>query len=123
MKINTEKFEPLVPEVVDATDPVLVRTPPPDGLTRFQAKIQEAFPLETLVGYVKDLCEAEDIRMSKRGEEFRTPNWDARKNGLDRALQVLGYRHKDEAPREAAPVQIVISVVNPEPKKPEANPS
>lgn len=95
-----------------AEAPKLVKSA--EGLSRLERLLEKDFPQEKLVGYLRDLCEAEDVKMTKEGVEYRAPNWDARKNGLDRVLDLLRYRRKNEpVVGEGAPVKLIFNVVNP----------
>lgn len=98
-------------EIVEAA-PKLIKSP--DGLNRLERMLEKTFPTETLVSYLQDLCQAEDTKIDKEGNHHQVPNWDARKNGLDRVIELLRYKRKD-APTsgEGMPVKLIFNVVNP----------
>lgn len=104
-------------EIVDkATE--LVRTE--EGLAMLEKVLKETFTPEALKKMLLDLCQAEDIKMSKEGA-YTTPNWSARRDGLDRVMNVLGYGGKDENSGSGGggrlPSKIVFNIVQNAPEK------
>lgn len=129
MKIRVPTSTPATPPASEAVAGSLAPTPTneaeivtqaprlvksAEGLSRLERLLEKDFPQEKLVGYLRDLCEAEDVKMTKEGMEYRAPNWDARKNGLDRVLELLRYKRKNEpVVGDGPPVKLIFNVVNP----------
>lgn len=97
-----------VAEIVEAQAQDLISTA--DGLALLEVHLKEAFPQEKIRKLLEDLCGAEDIKMSKLGE-YRTPNWLARKNGLDRVLDLLRYKQVVETTGHRVPTKVVFNTI------------
>lgn len=82
------------------------------GLSQLEKTIQKHFTPEKIEALVVDLCTANDIKRDRNGEEYTTPNWEARKNGLDRVLGLLKYTKKDATPVDQGATKIVFQIVN-----------
>jgi len=81
------------------------------SLNELERILQAEFPPERIRKLIVDLCEAEDVRMSKMGA-YATPNWDARKNGIDRVLNLLRYTKKEGRVIDGPPTKIVFQILN-----------
>ncbi len=99
---------PLEAEIVK-TSTELVKSE--KGLNQLERILNTQFTPEKIQKYIQDLCEAEDTRMTAAGP-ITTPNWEARKNGLDRVLSLLRYTKKDGFVEEKAPAKIVFIINN-----------
>lgn len=100
MKINVPVEQPVVKavkaEVVPAPSKLETMLKTEEGLTKLERMLRDTFTEDKIVQYIGDLCEAEDIKMTKEGAEWRTPNWTARKEGLDRVLELLRIRKQEK---------------------------
>lgn len=82
------------------------------GLVQLEKVIEQHYTPEKIEQLVTDLCHANDVRRDKNGDEYRTPNWEARKNGLNYVLSLLRYTKKDATPVDQAATKIVFQIVN-----------
>lgn len=99
-----------VPEILVGKADGLISTG--EGLALLERYLQEAFPQDAIKKMILDLCTAEDVRMGKTGE-YRTPNWQARRDGLDRVLKLLKYTAAVEhAGSQRLPTKVTFNVVN-----------
>jgi hypothetical protein len=69
------------------------------------------FPAKRIVKMVEDLCTANNVRMTKYGE-IETPDWEARKNGLDRVMAIGGFDKRESISQDRSPSKIIIQVLN-----------
>jgi hypothetical protein len=104
----------------------LIETPVPKGLksrsgSPYLDRVREAIIRSYTAEYVEkkigELCEAEDLKVGKDGEEHKTPNWRAREGGLKMILQIQGIEDlSEEKVQRAAPTNIIVNIVNTDPK-------
>lgn len=86
-------------------------------LSYLESILETSFTPEKIKGLLADLCEASDVVVTKEGDTIQKPNWDARKNGLDRVLKLLKYTNqKDMVEGTLTPTKIVFNIVNEAPK-------
>lgn len=97
----------ITPEIVDGKDLAVAER----GLAELEALAKKAFPPKRIVSLIEDLCTAEDVSMTNRGERYVTPNWGARKSGVEKAMGILHYEHKESKYSNGAPSKIVIQVL------------
>lgn len=97
-----------VPEIVEAQAKELITTA--DGLALLERHLKDTFPETKIRDYIKDLCEAEDIKMSKMGP-YSAPNWKARKDGLDKVLELLRLKQVVEVSGQRVPTKVVFNTI------------
>jgi len=130
LKINIPKTNlpapVVVPEVIEAKEEkneivfdaetkraISERLSPENAQLVLDALLQKAFPPKQIQKLIADLCSAEDIRMTKDGSEYRTPNWEARDKGLNKVLNLLRFIEKQNGmPSDVHAAKIVFQVIN-----------
>lgn len=88
------------------------------SLAYLEGILSKTFTPEKIKSLLVDLCEASDVIVTKEGDEIKKPNWDARKNGVDRVLKLLKYTNKNDNAAEGSltPTKIIFNIVNEAPK-------
>jgi len=117
--------EPKIPEVVGSKDthPIdpheILRARSKDLITEdeanrlFRTFVNDNIRPQDLARYLKELCEAENTYYTKDGEKVVTPNWEARKNGYDRALSALRIlQGESNSINVNHPTKVIFNVVN-----------
>jgi hypothetical protein len=106
---KTAKLETVsVAEIVEAQAKDLINTS--EGLELLEKLLKETFPQPKIRDYIRDLCEAEDIKMSKMGP-YKTPNWRARKDGLDKVLDLLNFKRVVDMTGQRVPTKVVFNTI------------
>lgn len=104
---------PRVPEIMDAKSrEVAALTENAFQLERILAEV--ATP-EKVKKWLIDICEAEDVRLDRNGEEWRSPDWEARVKGIDRVMAILHYTSKEPKVTLHQPTKIMIQVIDNKP--------
>lgn len=99
-----------------------------DEIKRVKKELQtlaaQEFTPKRIVSMVKDLAEANQFRRDSNGNEYTTPDWNAREKGLVHAMDLTGTRSRPEetGPLGGGPAKVVFNVVmaKEDPKKVEA---
>lgn len=82
------------------------------GLEILDILLQKSIPPEKIEAVLLELLNAEDTKMSKLGEAYRTPNWQAKIAGLDQALKLKRFTQKSDGEVGAQPiVKITFNVI------------
>lgn len=83
------------------------------GMVIFRQMIKGKFSDERLVSMLDELCRASDLKFDADGNIVEFPNWSARKDGLDRVLNIMRYMGKDTAGFKIDhPTKVIFNVVN-----------
>lgn len=82
----------------------------PVGTVVMETLLADHFDNSKIVNKLQDLWTAQDTKFSKETGFYKSPNWEAQKNGLDRVLELRGYKRKDSNEGLIIPTQIVFNV-------------
>lgn len=82
----------------------------PVAIAVMENLLKEHYGDKKIIDKIKDLWTAEDTKFSKEAGFYKTPNWEAQKNGLDRVLELRGYKKKDSGTDVVIPTQINFNV-------------
>lgn len=81
-----------------------------NNLKQLEILMNKTFPPDKINQLIMDLCTADDSVFTKDGDERKTPNWAARKAGLEKVMGVLKYAKKESVTSDNAPSKIIIQV-------------
>lgn len=82
-------------------------------IARLDKILRETATPEQINRWIIDLCNAMDVKRGKDGEEYLTPAWNARVNGLDRVLNQLRYVSKEPVVKPVTSSnKIIIQVID-----------
>lgn len=79
-------------------------------LDQVKSKIVESYTPEKIEKKVSEMWDAHDIRVTKDGSEYRTPNWKAQESALKTVLLMYGIEGEGDSVKRAAPTNITIVV-------------
>jgi len=83
------------------------------GLVIFRNMVKSRFSNERIVAMLDDLCRASDVDVDKLGNILERPDWQARRDGLDRVLKIMRYMGIDNKEFKIDhPTKVVFNVVN-----------
>jgi len=89
------------------------------GMVIFRNLVKKSFSNERIVSMLDDLCKASDVAVDKLGNLLERPDWQARRDGLDRVLKIMRYMGIDGKEFKIDhPTKVVFNVVNYQPKEP-----
>lgn len=81
------------------------------ALPKLEKLLSDIATPDKIKEWLINICEAEDVRINKMGDQIKTPNWEARIKGVDRVMSILKYSSKDPVIKESKPTKIVIQVI------------
>lgn len=112
MKLPVQKDKKLtpitMPEILEAQTKGMISTS--EGFELLEKLLRETFPQDRIKELINELCKAEDIKMSKAGK-YTTPNWRARREGLDRVIDLLNYTKTVDAVGRSLPTKVVFNTI------------
>lgn len=83
------------------------------GIAIFRDLMKERFNDDRIVQMIDDLCNASDVSKDKLGNLIERPDWQARKDGLDRVLKIMRYMGIDGKEFKIDhPTKVIFNVVN-----------
>jgi hypothetical protein len=87
------------------------------GMVIFRQMVKGKFDNERIVTMLDDLCKASDVSVDKLGNLLERPDWQARRDGLDRVLKIMRYMGIDEKGFKIDhPTKVTFNVINYQPK-------
>lgn len=113
MKIKVENLpeeaQAMVPEIVQVKGEIAKLD---SQLSKLEEVLRKKWTPEKIAKLLSNMCEASDVKKDKMGNDYETPNWDARKNGFDRLTGMLRYTKKESQPVDQGATKIVFQIVN-----------
>lgn len=117
--VNSSAESPAqIPEIVDTKGSEIQRVE--HEIKRFERFLSEQAPPELIGQLLLDICHAENIHRDQNGNEYRTPAWASRVQGLDRLLQARRFVTKEDTVPKPQVNKIVIQVIEAAKEPPKA---
>ncbi len=87
------------------------------SIALLESELQKVATPQQVAKWILELCEANNLRVDSQGNQYKTPDWNARKGGLEMVMAQLNLQSKNQPVQKVTgDTKILIQVIDSKPK-------